>query len=198
MEYVVPLFGMALLLHLVFIGSVYLTARWLFFWTTSMVSAGIDRVTADSGASTRLRAYAVARGITEREAEARLSQELDRLVWWTEGLVRLPLLGPVGLDAVLGLVPLGGDALCAWLGLRLVARSLRYGLPPDVVSKLLTNVLIDALIGAVPIAGDLADIWFRSNTRNARIVRDYLASPAPGPAAPAAVSAANASRAPAV
>jgi hypothetical protein len=198
MGYAVPLFGAALLLFLVFIGSVYFAARWLFAWTSSGVAAGIDRVTAEMGATTRLRAYAIARGISESEAEARLSRELDRLVWWTEGLVRLPVFGPVGLDALLGLVPLGGDALSAWLGLRLVARSLRYGLPPEVVSKLLANVLTDALLGAIPIAGDLADIWFRSNTRNARIVRDYLSSPVPRSAAPAAVNAANASRATAV
>jgi hypothetical protein len=35
-------------------------------------------------------------------------------------------------------------------------------------------VLIDLLMGAIPVAGDLADIWFRANSRNVRLLREYL------------------------
>ena len=43
---------------------------------------------------------------------------------------------------------------------------------------MLANVLFDVVIGAVPVAGDLADIWFRANTRNVAILREYLESEA--------------------
>ena len=198
MEYLLPLFAAVLTLFLLFIAAVYAVARWLFLWTASMVSAGIDQVIARTGVSTRLRAYAMAKGISEQDAERKLTHEVDRLAWWTEGLITLPILGPVGFDALFGLVPFAGDALSAWFGLRLVARGIRYGLPPEIVSKLLANVLADALMGAVPFIGDLADIWFRANTRNAKIIRDYLSAPLARPAGAAAGSATNVSKAPAV
>jgi hypothetical protein len=185
MGFLVPLLVSSFLIFLVIVAGMYVTTRWLFLWTTAMVSAGIDRTIARLAVTnvTRLGAYALARDLTEQEAARRFSQDVDRLAWWTEGLVRLPLLGPVGLDALLGLVPFAGDALSAWIGLRLVARGMRYGLPPDLVSTLLANVLTDVLLGAIPIAGDLADIWFRSNTRNATLIRNYLGSTIP-PAPP--------------
>jgi hypothetical protein len=43
---------------------------------------------------------------------------------------------------------------------------------------MLANVLFDVVLGAVPVAGDLADMWFRANTRNVAILRDYLNSDA--------------------
>jgi hypothetical protein len=178
MEALLVLFAAGSLLFVIITSGVYLTARGLFLWTASMVSAGIDRVIARAGMGvmTRMRAYALARGITEQEAERRFAADVDRLAWWTEGLITLPGLGPVGLDALFGLVPLAGDAFSAWLGLRLVARGMKYGLPPELVSKLLANVLTDALLGMVPLVGDLADIWFRANTRNAALIREYLSS----------------------
>ena len=176
MDYLVPLLLGSFLLFLVIVAGMYVTTRWLFLWTASKVSSGIDRTIArmSVGAVTHLRAYALARDLSEDAAVRRFSEDVDRLAWWTEGLISLPVLGPVGLDAMLGLLPLAGDALGAWIGLRLVARGMRYGLPPALVSKLLANVLTDVLLGAIPIVGDLADIWFRSNTRNAKLIRDYL------------------------
>jgi Domain of unknown function (DUF4112) len=200
MDYLLPLFVAASFLFILTVASVYLAARWIFLWTASMVSAGIDRVIARAGggAMTRLHAYALARGMSDQEAQWRLGREVDRLAWWTEGLITLPLLGPVGLDAFFGLVPFAGDAFSAWLGLRLVARGIRFGLPPEVVSKLLANVLTDALLGAVPFLGDLADIWFRSNTRNATLIRDHLLSTTTRAADATGRVAANASNAAAV
>jgi hypothetical protein len=55
-----------------------------------------------------------------------------------------------------------------------VARSLRYGPPAALVSKMLANVLTDTLIGAIPLIGVLGDIWFRANERNAALLREYL------------------------
>jgi hypothetical protein len=30
------------------------------------------------------------------------------------------------------------------------------------------------LIGALPVVGDVADMWFRSNSRNVALLREYL------------------------
>jgi hypothetical protein len=56
----------------------------------------------------------------------------------------------------------------------LIARSLKYGIPREIIARMLANVLLDLLVGAIPIAGDLADIWFRANARNVALLREYL------------------------
>jgi hypothetical protein len=36
------------------------------------------------------------------------------------------------------------------------------------------NVAFDAVIGAVPVLGDVADVFWRANTRNIRLLREHL------------------------
>ena len=91
-----------------------------------------------------------------------------------DSAIRLPVLGPVGLDALISMVPVVGDLAAGALSLTLVARSLRYGPPAALVSKMLANVLTDMLLGAIPVVGVLADIWFKANERNATLMREYL------------------------
>ena len=91
-----------------------------------------------------------------------------------DNAVRLPIIGGVGLDAVLGLVPVAGDLTSAAVSISLIARSLRYGVPHEIITKMLANVLVDLLIGAVPIVGDLGDMWFKANVRNVALLKEYL------------------------
>ena len=69
---------------------------------------------------------------------------------------------------------MAGDTISAGVSVWLIARSLRYGVPSDVIARMLANVLVDLLVGAVPVVGDLADIWFRANERNISLLREYL------------------------
>jgi hypothetical protein len=133
-----------------------------------------ERVRAAAGGYTHLGAYAAAQGISEDQARREFSQSIERLARLMDGAVRLPIVGPVGLDALLGLLPVGGDVLSAAIAVSLIGRSLKYGVPHDVIGRMLGNVLFDLLLGAVPVAGDLADMWFRANTRNVALLREYL------------------------
>jgi hypothetical protein len=67
-----------------------------------------------------------------------------------------------------------GDAASAAVSVYLIAKSLKYGVPHDVIARMLANVLVDMLLGAVPVAGDIADLMFRANIRNVAILREYL------------------------
>jgi Domain of unknown function (DUF4112) len=118
-----------------------------------------------------LGAYARAEGLSEDAARREFVGLMD-------GAVRLPVIGPVGLDALLGLFPVAGDVVSGGISVLLIAKSLKYGVPHDVIARMLANVLFDVIIGAVPIAGDVADMWFRANIRNVAILRDYLESEA--------------------
>lgn len=99
-------------------------------------------------------------------------EALERVL---EGAVALPGTSrKVGLDAVVGLVPVAGDVIAAALGLYLVWEARNLGMSKWQLARMTANVGIDTALGAIPIAGDLFDFVFRSNTRNLRLVRRHL------------------------
>lgn len=81
---------------------------------------------------------------------------------------------PVGLDAVIGLVPVAGDLLAAGLGLYIVWEARNLKMSKWQLMRMAANVGFDTAIGAIPVAGDAFDFFFRSNTRNLRIIRKHL------------------------
>lgn len=81
---------------------------------------------------------------------------------------------PVGLDAILGLVPVAGDVLAAAMGLYLVWEARNLGMSRWHISRMLGNIAVDTALGAVPVAGDLFDFVFRSNSRNLKIILKHL------------------------
>ena len=106
---------------------------------------------------------------------ASVRQRIEGLERLLEGMIEVPGLGrKVGLDALLGLVPVAGDAIAAALGLYLVWEARNLGMPRWQLWRMAGNVGVDTLIGAVPLAGDLFDFLYRSNTRNLKIVLKHL------------------------
>jgi AraC-like DNA-binding protein len=87
---------------------------------------------------------------------------------------------PVGLDAIVGLVPLAGDAVGALMGLYLVWEARNLGMSKWQIARMFGNVGLDAAIGAIPFIGVVGDFFFRSNTRNLKIVRRHLDRHHPG------------------
>lgn len=113
---------------------------------------------------------------TERERAAlRRSRSVARLL---DDAVRVPgTQRRVGLDPMLGLLPLGGDAIGALLSLYVVVEAYRIGAPMGVLVRMLGNVLADFLIGIVPLVGDLFDAAWKANTRNVKLLEDYVEGP---------------------
>lgn len=144
------------------------------------VSATAARVA--TGHLTNLAAYAAAQGISEEAARAQFTRSIERLARTMDSAIRLPIVGGVGLDALLGLVPVAGDLTSAGISISLIARSVRYGVPREIITKMLANVLVDLVLGAVPLVGDLADMWFKANERNVALLKEYLGDEARPPA----------------
>ncbi len=86
----------------------------------------------------------------------------------------------VGLDAILGLVPVAGDLVATAMGAWIVWEARNLGLSKWQLTRMAANVGFDTVLGAVPIVGDAADFFFRSNTRNLRIIRKHLDKHHPG------------------
>lgn len=80
----------------------------------------------------------------------------------------------VGLDALIGLIPIGGDVIAAAMGAYIVWEARNLGMTKGQLARMAGNVGFDWLIGLVPGVGDAADFFFRSNSRNLRIIRRHL------------------------
>ena len=81
---------------------------------------------------------------------------------------------PVGLDALVGLVPVLGEVVTAAMGAYIVWEAKNLGVPKWKLARMGANVLFDTAIGAIPLIGDAADLVFRSNTRNLRILLKHI------------------------
>ena len=81
---------------------------------------------------------------------------------------------PVGLDFIVGLVPVVGDVIAAAMGSWIVWEARNLGMSKWQLTRMAANVGFDTAIGLVPFVGDAADFFFRSNTRNLRIIRKHL------------------------
>lgn len=156
----------------------YFVTRWVFIRTAERMASYVDRRVGGAAAHafTRLAGYAHATGIPLDDAERFFGAHIDRLARLMDSAVTIPILGKVGLDAFLSLVPGIGSLAGTAFALTLVARTLRYGPPPALVSKMLANVLVDLILGSIPFLGFFADLWFKANERNAALMREYLHS----------------------
>ena len=81
---------------------------------------------------------------------------------------------PVGLDAIVGLVPVLGEIVTGAMGAYIVWEARNLGLPKWKLARMGLNVLFDTAIGAIPLVGDAADLVFRSNTRNLKIILKHI------------------------
>ena len=81
---------------------------------------------------------------------------------------------PIGLDAIIGLIPVVGDVVTTAMGAWLVWEGRNLGMSKFQLARMAANIGVDTAIGAIPLVGDLFDFAFRSNTRNLRIIKRYL------------------------
>ena len=81
---------------------------------------------------------------------------------------------PVGADAIIGLVPVLGDVVTTAMGAWLLWEGRNLGMSKWHLARMAGTVGVDALVGMVPFLGDAIDFFFRSNSRNLRIVRRWL------------------------
>ena len=81
---------------------------------------------------------------------------------------------PVGLDVILDFVPVAGDIAAAALGAWMVWEARNLGMPKWQIARMGGNVGFDFLLGAIPFVGAIPDFFFRSNSRNLKIIRKWL------------------------
>ena len=76
----------------------------------------------------------------------------------------------VGLDPIIGLIPVVGDLSSAAIGGYILHAAHKLGVPTVVLVRMLLNLAVDVLIGIVPIVGDYLDVLFKANSMNVALV----------------------------
>lgn len=87
---------------------------------------------------------------------------------------------PVGVDSIVGLIPVVGDIATALMGAYIVWEARNLGMSKMQLTRMAANVGIDTALGAIPFAGDVFDFFWRSNTKNLKIIRKHLDKHHPG------------------
>ena len=86
----------------------------------------------------------------------------------------------VGLDVILDVVPVLGDVAAAALGAYIVWEGRNLGMSKWQLSRMAGNVGVDWLLGLIPVIGIVPDVFFRSNSRNLKIIKRHLDKHHPG------------------
>lgn len=87
---------------------------------------------------------------------------------------------PLGLDSIIGVIPVIGDVVTAAMGAYIVWEARNLGMSKWQLMRMTANVGVDTAIGAIPLLGDAFDLVFRSNSRNLRIITKHLDKHHPG------------------
>lgn len=82
----------------------------------------------------------------------------------------------IGIDSIIGLFPWVGDLLSMVLSFYLVWIGFQMKLPADRIGQMIMNIIVDTVIGYVPILGDVADVFYKANIKNLKILEDFAKS----------------------
>ncbi len=128
---------------------------------------------------------AILSGITGRDP-ASVRRRIEAMEKLLEGIFVIPGTNfRVGLDVILDLIPVGGSLIAAAMGGWMAWEARNLGMSKSAVVRMAGNIGFDAFLGlftAIPVVGAVPDLFFKSNTRNLKIIKKWLDRHHPGTA----------------
>ncbi|MGQ0455637.1 MAG: DUF4112 domain-containing protein [Hyphomicrobium sp.] len=126
--------------------------------------------------------------VANRDFEAGPRAEIERDTSVSDSLARLDALANmmdsavaipgtnvvVGFDALLGLLPVIGDAISSAIGGYIILEARRLGASKIVIARMAANTTIDTVVGAIPIVGDVFDVAYRLNRKNVALLKRHI------------------------
>lgn len=105
----------------------------------------------------------------------RVRARLDKVAYWLDDCITIPgTRWKLGLEPIIGLVPLAGDLIGLLLSGYIILEAVRVGAPLRLTARMAVIALLDLLSGLVPVVGDIVDMAYKSNRRNAGLLIQYL------------------------
>ena len=109
---------------------------------------------------------------TDPQSVRKRVEAMEKLL---EGLFVLPgTKRTIGLDTLLDLIPFVGSTAAAAMGAYLAWEARNIGMPKRHIARMAGNIGVDWMLGLIPWVGAVPDFFFRSNTRNLRIIKRHL------------------------
>ena len=106
---------------------------------------------------------------------ASVRKRIEGMEHLLEGLITIPGTNQkLGLDVILDLIPGIGDVVGAALGAYMVWEARNLGMTKTQMARMFGNVGVDFALGLIPWVGAVPDFFFRSNSRNLKIIRKHL------------------------
>jgi hypothetical protein len=115
------------------------------------------------------------RGKAPRGKDAENASETARIIaHWMDEFIRIPGTNiRIGLDPIIGLFPGVGDFFASSIGLVTLTEGVRQRVPVSVLMRMGGNILINDAVGSIPGVGDVFSAWFKSNSRNLRLINRW-------------------------
>jgi hypothetical protein len=80
----------------------------------------------------------------------------------------------LGLDAIIGLVPVAGDVISGLVSSYLIWEARQLGAPRWLIARMMANTFLDTTLGVIPLVGDAFDLMFRANMKNMALLRRHM------------------------
>jgi hypothetical protein len=113
--------------------------------------------------------------LPENVDEAALKR-METVAYVLDESVRVPGIGVrIGIDPVVGALPLAGDVVSGAFSLYIVVESAYLGVSFTTLVEMLANITIDVAGGAIPYAGTVVDVLWKANKRNVALALEDLA-----------------------
>jgi hypothetical protein len=117
----------------------------------------------------------IARSLPQLKEPQGIRRRIEAMETLLERLVTIPgTKRQLGLDVILDVVPGIGSIAAGALGAWMIWEARNLGMSKWQMTRMAGNVGIDTLLGAIPWVGAIPDFFFRSNTRNLRIIKRHL------------------------
>ena len=112
---------------------------------------------------------------SSRRDAASIRKRVETLEYLLERSISIPGINrKIGLDVILDIVPFGGSTIAAALGSYLIWEARNLGMSKTQMARMAGNVGFDWALGMIPWVGAIPDFFFRSNSRNLKIIKRHL------------------------
>lgn len=114
----------------------------------------------------------------EDEGAREARERLKWLAWLLDSSIPVPGTSfTIGLDALIGLVPVLGDLVGVLLSSYIMSEAARLGAPRPLLWRMAFNVGVEGVVGMIPFAGDVFDAAWKANQKNVRLLDAWLDRP---------------------
>lgn len=116
--------------------------------------------------------------LIDPDAKAPTLKRLRNLSKLLDRAITIPGIGVnIGLDPILGLLPVGGDFLGVLFSAYIILEAARLGAFKATLGRMVINIIVDALVGAIPFLGDIFDFAWTANEYNLKLLEEHLKYP---------------------